>query len=204
VHAGGVGRRVQPARSGQPEFLFGEVPFELLEDPARKFRAFARKGVVAIFSRFQFLPDEAKDVGPAFVRLDLKLFHVSAPIWDVGPRPATGDGLGLQHQVVFVRWGGLPETRPMRGDIDGLLSAACMGVGRSLQACCATRGLLAGRSAPERCDPDGCSPALTHFRQWIGWQAGRDRRFWPHMTQRCADQDDLEHGVLRLCAGGRL
>jgi hypothetical protein len=55
------------------------------------------------------------------------------------PRPATGDGLGLQHQVVFVRWGGLPETRPMRGSIDGLLSAACMGVGRSLQACCATQ-----------------------------------------------------------------
>jgi hypothetical protein len=40
------------------------------------------------------------------------------------PRLATGDGLGLQHQVVFVRWGGLPEFRPMRGDIDGLLSAA--------------------------------------------------------------------------------
>ena len=56
------------------------------------------------------------------------------------PRLATGDGLGLQHQVVFVRWGGLPEFRPMRGDIDGLLSAACMGVGRSLQACYATRG----------------------------------------------------------------
>ncbi|SED29071.1 hypothetical protein SAMN04490185_3189 [Pseudomonas frederiksbergensis] len=56
------------------------------------------------------------------------------------PRLATGDGLGLQHQVVFVRWGGLPELRPMCGDIDGLLSAACMGVGRSLQACYATRG----------------------------------------------------------------
>jgi hypothetical protein len=40
------------------------------------------------------------------------------------PRPATGDGLGLQHQVVFVRWGGLPEIRLMRGDIDDLLSAA--------------------------------------------------------------------------------
>jgi hypothetical protein len=51
------------------------------------------------------------------------------------PKPAAGDGLGLQHQVVFVRWGGLPEFRPMRGDIDGLLSAACLGVGRSLQAC---------------------------------------------------------------------
>jgi len=34
--------------------------------------------------------------------------------------------------------------------------------------------------------------------QWIGWQAGWDRQFWPHMTQRCADQDDLEHGALRL------
>jgi hypothetical protein len=55
------------------------------------------------------------------------------------PRPATGDGLGLQHQVVLVRWGGLPEFRPMRGDIDDLLSAACMGVGRSLQAYCATQ-----------------------------------------------------------------
>ena len=55
------------------------------------------------------------------------------------PRPATGDGLGSQHQVVLVRWGGLPEFRPMRGDIDGLLSAACMSIGRSLQACCATR-----------------------------------------------------------------
>jgi hypothetical protein len=55
------------------------------------------------------------------------------------PRPATGDGLGLQHQVVLVRWGGLPDIRPMRGDIDDLLSAACMGVGRSLQACCATQ-----------------------------------------------------------------
>jgi hypothetical protein len=33
-----------------------------------------------------------------------------------GPRPATGASLGLQHQVVFVCWGGLPETRPMRGD----------------------------------------------------------------------------------------
>lgn len=55
------------------------------------------------------------------------------------PRPATGDGLGLKHQVVFVREGGLPVARPMRGDIDDLLSAACMGVGRSLQACGATR-----------------------------------------------------------------
>ena len=55
------------------------------------------------------------------------------------PRPATGDGLGLQHQVVLVRWGGLPEDRPMRGDIDDLLSAACMSVRRSLQACGATR-----------------------------------------------------------------
>lgn len=55
------------------------------------------------------------------------------------PRPAAGDGLGLQHQVVLVRWGGLPEFRPMRGDIDDLLSAACMGVGRSLQACRATQ-----------------------------------------------------------------
>jgi len=55
------------------------------------------------------------------------------------PKPAAGDGLGLKHQVVLVRWGGLPETRPMRGDIDDLLSAACMGVGRSLQAWCATR-----------------------------------------------------------------
>ncbi len=34
---------------------------------------------------------------------------------------------------------GLPAPWPMRGDIDGLLSAACMGVGRSLQACCATQ-----------------------------------------------------------------
>ena len=34
------------------------------------------------------------------------------------PRPATGDGLGLQRQVVLMRWGGLPVTRPMRGDID--------------------------------------------------------------------------------------
>lgn len=49
------------------------------------------------------------------------------------PRPATGDGLGLQHQVVFVRRGGLPEIRPMRGSIDGLLSAAWMGVGRSFR-----------------------------------------------------------------------
>jgi hypothetical protein len=55
------------------------------------------------------------------------------------PRPATGVDLGLQHQVVFVRWGGLPEFRPMRGDIDDLLSAACMGVGRSLQVCCASQ-----------------------------------------------------------------
>ena len=55
------------------------------------------------------------------------------------PRPAAGDGLGLQHQVVLVRWGGLPVIRPMRGDIDGLLSAACMGVGRSHQAYCATQ-----------------------------------------------------------------
>jgi hypothetical protein len=48
-------------------------------------------------------------------------------IWSrrgIAPKPATGDGLGLQHQVVFVRWGGLPEFRPMRGDIDDLLSAA--------------------------------------------------------------------------------
>jgi len=55
------------------------------------------------------------------------------------PRPATGDGLGLQHQVVLVRWGGLPEFRPMRGDIDDLLSAACMSAGHSLQAYCATQ-----------------------------------------------------------------
>lgn len=34
------------------------------------------------------------------------------------PRPATGDGLGLQRQVVLMRWGGLPVARPMRGDID--------------------------------------------------------------------------------------
>jgi hypothetical protein len=121
------------------------------------------------------------------------------------PRPAAGDGLGLQHQVVFVRWDGLPVARPMRGDIDDLLSAACMGVGRSLQAFCATRGLLAGKGCQNRPDPGNRSPALTHFRLWIGWQAGRDRRFWPNMTQRCADQDDLEHVFLRLgCAGGRL
>ena len=37
---------------------------------------------------------------------------------------SAGDGLGLQHQVFFVRWGGLPKFRPMRGDIDDLLSAA--------------------------------------------------------------------------------
>jgi hypothetical protein len=41
----------------------------------------------------------------------------------LNPRPVTGDGLGLQHQVVFVRWGGLPEFRLMRGGIDDLLSA---------------------------------------------------------------------------------
>lgn len=35
-----------------------------------------------------------------------------------GPRPATGDGLGLKRQVFFVRDGGPPETRPMRGDIE--------------------------------------------------------------------------------------
>jgi len=56
-----------------------------------------------------------------------------------GPRLAAGDGLGLQHQVVFLREGGLPEFRLMRGDIDDLLSAACMGVGHSLQAYCATQ-----------------------------------------------------------------
>lgn len=59
-------------------------------------------------------------------------------------------------------------------------------------------GFEAGRSAPERCDPGGCSPALTHLRQWIGWQAAFRLRFWPRMAERCADQDDLEHVVLRL------
>ena len=55
------------------------------------------------------------------------------------PRPATGDGLGLLHQVVLVLWGGLPDLRSIRGEIDGLLSAACMGVGRSLLAYRATQ-----------------------------------------------------------------
>jgi len=35
-----------------------------------------------------------------------------------GPRLAAGDSLGLKRQVFFVRDGGLPETRPMRGDIE--------------------------------------------------------------------------------------
>ncbi|MNM66360.1 hypothetical protein D3C81_778430 [compost metagenome] len=56
------------------------------------------------------------------------------------PRPATGVGLGLQQQVVFGRWGGLPVSRLMRGDIYSLLSAACMSAGRSLQACRAAQG----------------------------------------------------------------
>lgn len=46
-------------------------------------------------------------------------------VWGRVPRPATGDDLGLQHQIVFLRRGGLPVARPMRGDIDDLLSAAC-------------------------------------------------------------------------------
>jgi hypothetical protein len=40
---------------------------------------------------------------------------------------------------VRLGWGGLPVARPMRGDIDDLLSAAWIGVGRSLQACRATQ-----------------------------------------------------------------
>jgi len=88
-----------------------------------------------------------------------------------------------------MRWGGLPEFRLMRGDIDGLLSAACMVVGRSLQAYRATRGLLAGKSVPEHCDPDGRSPALTMEAQWTGWQAVIRWRFWPRMAERCADQE---------------
>lgn len=58
-----------------------------------------------------------------------------------------------------------------------------------------------GQRTPERTLTLNTSPVLTDMAQWIGWQAGWDRRFWPHMTQRCADQDDLEHGVLQLGCG---
>ena len=43
----------------------------------------------------------------------------------------------LRYIVVFSV--GLPVSQLMRGDIDDLLSAACQGIGRSLQACCATQ-----------------------------------------------------------------
>jgi hypothetical protein len=35
----------------------------------------------------------------------------------------------------------------------------------------------------------------------IGWQRDRAWGFWPHMIQRCADQDDQKHVTLRLIAG---
>ena len=56
-------------------------------------------------------------------------------------------------------------------------------------------------SAPERCDPGDTSPSLTVCTLRIGWQRDRAGRFWPHMTQRCADQYDQEHVDLRLIAG---
>lgn len=43
----------------------------------------------------------------------------------------------LRYIVVFSV--GLPVSQLMRGDIDDLLSAACQGIGHSLQACCATQ-----------------------------------------------------------------
>ena len=56
------------------------------------------------------------------------------------------------------------------------------------------------RSAPERGDPGGTSPALAVFTLRIGWQRDREGRFWPHMRKRCADQYDQEHVDLRLSA----
>lgn len=56
-------------------------------------------------------------------------------------------------------------------------------------------------SAPERCDPGDTSPSLAVYMLRIGWQRDRAARFWPHMTQRCADQYDQEHVDLRLIAG---
>ena len=56
----------------------------------------------------------------------------------------------------------------------------------------------AGSAAPEHCDPGDTSPVLAMKAQWIGWQAVISWRFWPRMAKRCADQDDLEHVILRL------
>ena len=74
--------------------------------------------------------------------------------------------------------------------------------------CVATDAVILGfrcfwrdRSAPERCDPGDTSPSLTVCTLRIGWQRDRAGRFWPHMTQRCADQYDQEHVDLRLIAG---
>lgn len=93
---------------------------------------------------------------------------------------------------------GGPTFRPMRGDIDGPAF-------RCLSRCWAPHsglrhhtGFLAGKSAPERCDPGDRSPAFTNEALWIGWQAAYRVRFWLHMAERCADQDDMEHVSLRL------
>lgn len=55
-----------------------------------------------------------------------------------------------------------------------------------------------GQRTPERTLTLGTSPALTMEAQWIGWQAVIRWRFWPRMAERCADQEDLEHGDLRF------
>lgn len=46
--------------------------------------------------------------------------------------------------------------------------------------------------------PGGYSPALAVGANWIGWQAAFRLRFWPRMAERCADQDQKEHVILRL------
>lgn len=93
---------------------------------------------------------------------------------------------------------GGPTFRPMRGDIDGPTVRCLPDDGRRLQAYGTTRVFLAGKSAPERCDPGDRSPAFTNEALWIGWLAAFRVRFWPHMAERCADQDDLEHVSLRF------
>lgn len=95
------------------------------------------------------------------------------------------------------RSGGLPVARLMRGDIGATFGRCLFGVGRSLQAYCAARGFLAGKSAPERCDPVGTSPVQAVCALWIGGQLCPSVRFWLHMAKRGTDQDDQKHGFLR-------
>jgi hypothetical protein len=64
-----------------------------------------------------------------------------------------------------------------------------------------SREFLAGHSLQNGLCPDGCSPSLSMTAQWTGRQAAFRMRFWPHVAERCADQDEKEHVVLQLGCG---